>query len=65
MTPIEAHNLVTNICNTAVQRGFFGSTGDVVQVHEALGILGPPFVDLKKDALGIPYSDKGTPGDGV
>jgi hypothetical protein len=65
MTPIEAHNLVTTICNTAVQRGFFATTGDVVQVHEALGILRPPYVDTKKDSLCIPHSDKGGPADGV
>ena len=41
MTTIEAYNLVKTICNTAVQRGFFGTTGDVVQVHEALTILEP------------------------
>ena len=41
MTTIEAHNLVKTICDTAVQRGFFANTGDVVQVHEALELLKP------------------------
>ncbi len=41
MTITEAHNLVTIICNTAVQRGFFAKTGDVVEVHQALELLKP------------------------
>jgi hypothetical protein len=41
MTTIEAHNLVRTICDTAVQRGFFANTGDVVQVHDALELLKP------------------------